>query len=86
MKWQELTINTSEEGIEIVLARLDMLGITQVNIIQGHDEVDKILHSVEKYWDYAEEAALNCRPAVQAFIPVLPENEGVEAAIRQSID
>ena len=29
MKWQELTINTSEEGIEIVLARLDMLGITQ---------------------------------------------------------
>lgn len=86
MKWRELTINTSEEGVETVLARLDMLGIAQVNIIQGHDEVDRILRSVEKYWDYAEEAALNRQPAVQAFIPVLPENEGTEEAVRRSMN
>nr|MDY5755799.1 hypothetical protein [Eubacteriales bacterium] len=66
MKWKEITVDTSEEGIEIVLARFDLLGIAQVNIVQGHDEIDVLLHSAEKYWDYAEEAALNKQPAVQA--------------------
>lgn len=85
MKWKELTVTTSEEGIEIVLARLDMLGIQQVNIVQGHDEVDALLHSAEKYWDYAEEAVLNAQPAVQAYFSDLPENSGTEQLIRESI-
>lgn len=86
MKWKELTITTSEEGIEIVLARLDMLGIQQVNIVQGHDEVDALLHSAEKYWDYAEEAVLGAQPAVQAYFSELPENGDTERIIRESIE
>ncbi|MBQ4428706.1 MAG: 50S ribosomal protein L11 methyltransferase [Clostridia bacterium] len=86
MKWKELTITTSEEGIEIVLARLDMLGIQQVNIVQGHDEVDALLHSAEKYWDYAEEAVLDAQPAVQAYFSELPENGDTERMIRESIE
>ena len=35
MKWKEITVDTSEEGIEIVLARFDLLGIAQVNIVQS---------------------------------------------------
>ena len=58
MKWKEITIYTTEEGTEIILARLDMLGITQVNIVQGDEEIDALLHSCEKYWDYADEAAM----------------------------
>ena len=85
MKWKELTITTSEEGIEIVLARLDMLGIQQVNIVQGHDEVDALLHSAEKYWDYAEEAVLDAQPAVQAYFSDLPETGETERRIRVSI-
>ena len=85
MKWKELTITTSEEGIEIVLARLDMLGIQQVNIVQGHDEVDALLHSAEKYWDYAEDAVLDAQPAVQAYFSELPENGDTERMIRESI-
>lgn len=86
MKWKELTITTSEEGIEIVLARLDILGIQQVNIVQGHDEVDALLHSAEKYWDYAEEAVLDAQPAVQAYFSELPENGDTERMIRESIE
>lgn len=85
MKWKELTVTTSEEGIEIVIARLDMLGIQQVNIVQGHDEVDALLHSAEKYWDYAEEAVLDAQPAVQAYFSDLPENGDTERMIRESI-
>ncbi len=87
MKWKEITVETSEEGIELVLARLDMLGITQVNIVQGHDEIDTLLHSAERYWDYAEETVLNKQPAVQAYISSVPENEGmverIEASMRE---
>lgn len=85
MKWKELTIKTTEEGIEIVLARLDMLGVQQVNIVQGHNEVDELLHSAEKYWDYAEEAVLNAQPAVQAYFSDLPENGDMVQFITDSI-
>lgn len=85
MKWKELTITTTEEGVEIVLARLDMLGIQQVNIVQGHDEVDALLHSAEKYWDYAEDAVFNAQPAVQAYFSDLPKNGDTERVIRESM-
>ena len=85
MKWKELTVATTEEGVELVLARLDMLGIQQVSIIQGHDEVDALLHAAEKYWDYAEEAVLNAQPAVQAYFPDLPESGDTERLIRESL-
>lgn len=85
MKWKEITVNTTEEGIEIVLARFDMLGIQQVNIVQGNEEIEQLLHSAEKYWDYAEEAAMNKQPAVQAFVSDLPENDGIVETVKGSI-
>ena len=85
MKWIEITVDTTEEGTEIVLARFDMLGIQQVSIVQGYSEIDTLLHSAEKYWDYAEEAALNKQPAVQAYISDLPENEGVVERVKASM-
>lgn len=85
MKWKEITIYTTEEGTEIILARLDMLGITQVNIVQGDEEIDALLHSCEKYWDYADEAAMGKRPSVQAYVSDVPENAAVEQAVRNSI-
>lgn len=86
MKWIEITVNTTEEGTEIVLARFDMLGIQQVSIVQGYNEIDALLRSAEKYWDYAEEAALNKQPAVQAYISDLPENDGVVEEVKASIE
>lgn len=73
---------------EIILARLDMLGITQVNIVQGDEEIDALLHSCEKYWDYADEAAMGKQPSVQAYVSEVPENAAVErrCEIRCGID
>lgn len=85
MKWKEITIYTTEEGTEIILARLDMLGITQVNIVQGDEEIDALLHSCEKYWDYADEVAMGKQPSVQAYVSDVPENAAVEQAVRNSI-
>ena len=82
---KEITIYTTEEGTEIILARLDMLGITQVNIVQGDEEIDALLHSCEKYWDYADETAMGKQPSVQAYVSDVPENAAVEQAVRNSI-
>ncbi|MBR4435879.1 MAG: 50S ribosomal protein L11 methyltransferase [Clostridia bacterium] len=85
MKWKEITVETSEEGIEIVLARFDMLGITQVSIVQGQNEIEGLLRANEKTWDYAEDAALNTRPAVKAYFSEAGPDEEMERLVRESV-
>lgn len=85
MKWKEITVETSEEGLEIVLARFDMLGITQVSIVQGRGEIEGLLRANEKFWDYADEAALDNRPAVMAYFSEVGASEDMEKAVRESI-
>lgn len=68
MNYIELTIETTEAGTEVVSARLDMLGISQTSIIPGNNEINAIMRDTKKYWDYADESALNKQPAVQAYI------------------
>lgn len=68
MNYIELTIETTEQGAETVSARLDMLGISQVSITLGENEARSIMQDSEKYWDYADDAALNQQPAVKAYI------------------
>ena len=37
MKWIEMTVFTTEQGLDAVVARFDMLGIQQVIIEQGKE-------------------------------------------------
>ena len=85
MDWLEVTVMTTDEGADIVSARLSMLGIDEVSVVQGHDEVERIMNDAVKYWDYADDAAVNNEPAVKAYIADLPENEGIVDSIRASI-
>ncbi len=85
MKWLELTVNTTDEGTDIVSARLSMLGINEVSVVQGREAVEALMESAVKYWDYADDAALNNSPAVKAYIADLPENEGLVDSVRASI-
>ena len=85
MKWLEITIMTTDEGADIVSARLSMLGINEVSIIQGREAVEKLMTEAVKYWDYADDAALEKQPAVRAYAALLPENEGIEEAVRASM-
>ena len=86
MKWLEITVDTTDEGADIVSARLSMLGVNEVSIVQGHEEVERIMQSAVKFWDYADDAAVNMQPAVKAYIAMLPENEGMAERIEQSMN
>ena len=85
MKWLEITVSTTDEGADMVSARLSMLGVNEVSIVQGHDAVERIMNETVKYWDYADDAALDKQPAVQAYLAVLPENDGILERVRDSM-
>ena len=85
MKWIEVTVSTTDEGADIVCARLSMLGVNEVSVVQGSEAVEAIMRDQVKFWDYADDAALNNQPAVKAYIADVAENNGIADSIRASM-
>ena len=88
MKWMEVTVFTTEQGLDAVCARLDMLGINQVMIEQGRESIEQFLHDTAKYWDYADMDALVAseEPCVKAYIADVADNRATVKAIEESFD
>lgn len=76
MKWIEMTVFTTEQGLDAVAARFDMLGIQQVVIEQGKESIEAFLKETAKYWDYADtdELAAGKEPCVKAYLADAGEN------------
>ena len=83
MKWMEVTIFTTEEGLDPVCARLDMLGINQVMIEQGRESIEQFLRDTAKYWDYADMDTSD-EPCVKAYIADVADNRATVRAIEDS--
>ena len=88
MKWMEVTVFTTEQGLDAVCGRLDMLGINQVMIEQGRDSIEQFLHDTAKYWDYADMDALVAseEPCVKAYIADVADNRATVKAIEESFE
>ena len=87
MKWIEITITTTQEGLEAVSAALDSVGVGQVVLEEGTEQIEAELADVAKFWDFAdaEELASSQGPAVKAYISDLPESEALLAAVRETV-
>ncbi|MBE5785788.1 MAG: 50S ribosomal protein L11 methyltransferase [Clostridiales bacterium] len=79
MKWIEMTVFTTEEGLDAVAARFDMLGIQQVVIEQGRESIEAFLKETAKYWDYADtdELVAGEEPCVKAYLADAGENMAI---------
>ena len=88
MKWMEITVFTTEQGLDAVCGRLDMLGINQVMIEQGRESIEQFLHDTAKYWDYADMDALVAseEPCVKAYIADVADNRATVKAIEESFE
>lgn len=88
MKWMEVTVFTTEQGLDAVCARLDMLGINQVMIEQGRESIEQFLKDTAKYWDYADMDALVAseEPCVKAYIADVADNRATVKAIEDSFE
>jgi len=87
MKWIEITVYTTDAGIEIVSARLDMLGITQVVLFEGEESIETFLNDTAKYWDYADVGELAVsEPHVKAYVAGIVKNARVVDDVKRSMN
>ena len=88
MKWIEMTVFTTEQGLDAVAARFDMLGIQQVVIEQGKESIEAFLNETAKYWDYADtdELVAGEEPCVKAYLADAGENMELVHAAEASFD
>lgn len=88
MKWVELTVFTSETGLDAVAARFDMLGIDKVSIEESRESIEKFLSDTAKYWDYADtdELVAGEGPCVKAYIADINENVALVERVKLSFE
>ena len=88
MKWIEMTVFTTEQGLDAVAARFDMLGIQQVVIEQGKESIEAFLKETARYWDYADtdELVAGEEPCVKAYLADAGENMELVHAAEASFD
>lgn len=79
MKWVEVAVYTSEEGLDAVCGRLEMLGVEQMSIEQGTKGIEALLGETKEYWDLADPAeVMSGDPCVKVYFPY--EEGGMSSA------
>jgi ribosomal protein L11 methylase PrmA len=89
MNWIQLTVETTQDGIDPVCAALDMLGIDQFSIVDSVDEIERFLGEAGRFWDYvdySEMAASMGGPAVRAYLDDTPENQALVEQVRARME
>ncbi len=83
MKWTEITVFTTEEGLDAVCGRLSLLGIDQVQIEQSRESIEQFLRETAKYWDYADldELVAGDEPCVKAYLSEAADNGSMVEAV-----
>lgn len=86
MKWIEITVFTTQEGLEAVAARFDMLGIPQVVMEESRESIAAFLEENAKYWDYADLNVLvqGNEPCVRAYVADTEANAELVARVQTS--
>ena len=86
--WKEITVFTTNDGLDIVAGRFDMLGVTQLEINEGLAGVAGYLDEAASFWDYADpdELTPEREPFVRAYIADVPENAKIIEAVAPAMD
>ena len=87
MKWLEISVYTTDEGLDYVCAALDGAGITGQSIEESRTAAAAFLRESVLYWDFADMDKIGTdRPCVKGYVADCPENyEKVEAA-REAVE
>ena len=82
MKWLEISVYTTDEGLDYVCAALDGAGITGQSIEESRTAAAAFLRESVLYWDFADMDKIGTdRPCVKGYVADCPENlPKVEAA------
>ena len=88
MKWLELTVYTTDAGLDTVCAALNGAGITGLSIEESHEKAYAFLREAAIFWDFADKEKIGTdTPCVKGYVADCPENlptvEAAKAAIER---
>ena len=87
MKWLELTVYTTDAGIDAVCAALNGAGITGLSIEESHEKAYAFLQEAALYWDFADREKIGTdTPCVKGYVADCPENLPVVEAAKAAVE
>lgn len=87
MKWLQLSVETTDPGLELVAAALDGAGISSVELVESHARAMEFLNQSALYWDFADEDKVGADvPRVVAYLPDLPESRATLTRARAAVE
>ena len=87
MKWYELTVYTTDAGIEPVCGALTGAGLEGFSIEESRESAAAFLRESALYWDFADMDKIGTdAPCVKTYLAVCAENEPKLAAAKASVE
>ena len=87
MKWLELTVYTTDAGIDAVCAALNGAGITGLSIEESHEKAFAFLQEAALFWDFAVRDKIGTdTPCVKGYVADCPENLPTVEAAKQAVE
>ena len=87
MKWLELTVYTTDAGIDAVCAALNGAGITGLSIEESHEKAFAFLQEAALFWDFADRDKIGTdTPCVKGYVADCPENLPTVEAAKQAVE
>lgn len=86
MKWLEICVYTTDDGLDAVLFAFSNAGLDQVSIEESHERAMAFLNERAVYWDFADYDKVGVdSPCVKAYVADAPESEAVVAEVKAAI-
>ncbi len=87
MKWLEITVYTTDAGIDSVCAALNGAGITGLSIEESHEKAYAFLQEAALYWDFADREKIGTdTPCVKGYVADCPENRPTVEAAKHAVE
>ena len=87
MKWLEISVYTTDEGLDYVCAALDGAGITGQSIEESRTAAAAFLRESVLYWDFADMEKIGTdRPCVKGYVADCPDNLPKVQAARKAVE
>lgn len=86
MKWLELTVYTTDAGLDAVCAALTGAGITGLSIEESRETVSAFLKEAAVFWDFADMEKIGTdTPCVKGYVADCEENRPLVKAAQDAI-
>lgn len=85
MDWLRISVFTTAQGMDLVCAALSAVGIDQVELLEGAEQIGEFLQEVSEQWDFADPRALqqgDGRPCVRIYAPDSADGEQTLQKVR----